>query len=167
MATSSQPDREQIMQLLSLFCAGVDRMDLGLLRSVFHPHAQVDFGEFVSGPVEHYFTYLVSPAGLPSLSRTMHQLGTITCEIDGDQAQCESYVTAYHEGGPDHPWCAGRVVIGARYIDRLERIEGRWGFSSRVCVYEFAHNLSTGQPLELPPESLGRRDKSDPRYSVL
>jgi hypothetical protein len=165
MATNTPTDRELIAQLLAMFCAGVDRMDLELLRSVFHPHAQVDFGAFVSGPLEQYLTYLASPAGLPSLSRTMHQLGTINCEIDGNRARCESYVTAYHEGGADHPWCAGCVVICARYIDRLDRLRGQWGISSRVCAYEFARNLSTGEPMNLPEESQGRRDKSDPRYA--
>ena len=159
-----ETDREQIAQLLALFCVAVDRMDLELLRSVFHPHAKVDFGAFINGPVQQYLDYLASAAGLPSLTRTMHQLGTISCDIDGNLARCESYVTAYHEGDANHPWCAGCVVIGARYIDQMERLDGTWGISSRVCVFEFARNLSTGQPMDLPPEKVGRRDKSDPRY---
>jgi len=54
--------------------------------------------------------------------------------------------------------------VWARYVDRLEKRGGRWAIASRTCVFEFARNLSTGEPMELPPEQMGRRDRNDLRY---
>ena len=164
LATNAQ-DAHEIEQLLALFCSSIDRMDFDLLKSIFHPDAHTNFGAFVNGPVQEYLEYVASPDGLPGLERTMHQLGNVNYEIEGDVAHAESYVTAYHEGPADHPWCQGFVVIWARYIDRLEKRDGRWAISARTCVFEFGRNLSSGQPLELPAENRGRRDRSDLRYA--
>jgi SnoaL-like domain len=159
-------DRYAIEQLLTRFCAAVDRMDFDVLRSSFHPDAHAHFGSFVDGPIDQYFAYVASADGLPGLERTMHQLGNISFRIEGDIAYAESYVMAYHEGALDHSWCRGLVVIGARYVDRLEKRNGEWRISDRRCVYEFARNLTRGEAVDLPPESMGRRDRSDPRYAV-
>jgi len=96
----------------------------------------------------------------------MHQLGNISYRIEGDVAFAESYVTAYHEGALDHSWCRGLVMIGARYVNRLQKRAGEWRFSDRTCVYEFPQNVTSGEVLPLPPESMGRRDRSDLRYAV-
>ena len=157
-------DRHDIEQVLARFCSAVDRMDFELLRSCFHPGARTNFGAFVNGTVEDYLEYVASPDGLPGLDRTMHQLGNVNYEVDGDVAHAESYVTAYHEAPEDHAWCQGFVVVWARYIDRLEKRDGAWRIASRTCVFEFGRNLTTGEPMELPPDQMGRRDRSDLRY---
>jgi hypothetical protein len=159
-------DRYAIEQVLTRFCSAVDRMDFDLLRTLFHTDAHVRFGAFVDGPIDQYLAFVASPEGLPALWRTMHQLGNISQRIEGDIAHAESYVTAYHEGGSDHAWCRGLVIIGARYVDCLERREGEWRISNRTCVYEFARNLTTGEALDLAPDSMGRRDRSDLHYAV-
>jgi hypothetical protein len=165
VASNGTPqDWHQIEQVLARFCTAVDRMDFDLLRRCFHPDAHADFGAFVKGPADDYLAYVASDDGLPSLDRTMHQLGNVKFEIDGDVAHAESYVTAYHEGPADHPWCKGFVVVWARYVDRLEKREGRWAIASRTCVFEFARNLTTGEPMPLPPDQMGCRDRTDPIY---
>jgi hypothetical protein len=164
-ATGSPQDWHEIEQLLALFCSAVDRMDFELLKSIFHTDAHTDFGGFVNGPVDEYLAYVASPGGLPSLHRTMHQLSNVNYVLDGDVAHAESYVTAYHEGPADHPWCPGFVVIWARYIDRLEKRDGRWRIAKRTTVVEFGRNVSSGEQLELAHQNLGRRDLSDLRYS--
>jgi hypothetical protein len=157
-------DRHEIEQVLIRFCSAVDRMDFDLLRSCFHAGAHTNFGAFVNGTVDEYLEYVASDDGLPGLERTMHQLGNVNYEIEGRVAHAESYVTAYHEGPAEHPWCKGFVVVWARYIDRLEQRGGEWRIASRTCVFEFARNLTTGEPMSLPQEQMGRRDASDARY---
>jgi hypothetical protein len=157
-------DWHQIEQVLARFCTAVDRMDFDLLRSCFHPGAHTNFGAFVNGTVDEYLEYVASPDGLPGLERTMHQLGNVNYEVTGRVAHAESYVTAYHEGAEDHAWCQGFVVVWARYVDRLEKRDGEWRIASRTCVFEFGRNFTTGQPMELPPDQMGRRDRSDLIY---
>jgi hypothetical protein len=165
MAANGTPaDWHEIEQVLARFCSAVDRMDFELLKTCFWPGARTNFGAFVNGTVEEYLEYVGSDEGLPGLDRTMHQLGNVSYEIEGDSAHAESYVTAVHEGPADHPWCNGVVVIWSRYIDRLEKRDDAWRIASRTCLFEFARNLTTGEPMPLPREQMGRRDKADLRY---
>lgn len=157
-------DRQRIEQVLAEFCVGVDRVDFELLESCFHPDAHANFGGFVNGPVSEYFEFVKGNDGLRTFERTMHHLGTSTIEIEGDVAHAQTYCVAYHEGADDHPWCKGFVVIHARYADRFERRDGRWAIASRTCLFEWSRNLTTGESLELPPENMGRRDRSDLSY---
>jgi hypothetical protein len=158
-------EREAIGQVLAEFCVGVDRLDYELIESCFHADAEVDFGGFVSGPVAGYFDFVRGPDGLGSFERTMHNLGTTTVEIDGDVAHSQAYCVAYHSGGEDHPWCKGFVVVHARYLDRLEKRDGRWAIARRVCAFEWGQNQTTGEAMELPAENLGRRDRTDLAYT--
>src|SRR4051794_14930735 len=158
-------DFHEIEQVLARFCSAVDRMDFELLRDCFHPGARTNFGAFVNGTVEEYLEYVASPDGLPGLERTMHQLGNVNYDVDGDVAHAESYVSAYHTGPEGHAWCDGFVVVWGRYVDRLERRAGGWRTASRPCVFESARNLTPGEPMPLPPEQMGRRDREDLRYA--
>lgn len=168
MASNGTPqDWHEIEQLLARFCTAVDRMDFELLETCFWPGARTNFGAFVNGTVEEYLEYVASPDGLPGLDRTLHALSNVSYEVDGDVAHAESYVTAYHSAAPDHPWCQGFVVVWARYVDRLEKRDGRWAIAERTCVFEFGRNLTTDEEMELPPDQMGRRDRSDLRYDRL
>lgn len=162
---SAAENREAIGQVLADFCVGVDRLDYELIESCFHADAEVDFGGFVSGPVAGYFEFVRGADGLGAFERTMHSLGTIAVELDGDIAHSQAYCIAYHSAGDDHPWCNGFVAIHARYLDRLEKRDGRWAITRRTCAFEWGRNLTTGEAMELPAENLGRRDRTDPSYT--
>lgn len=156
-------DRQAIHDCIVRYCRGVDRMDRELLLSAYHPDAIDDHGLFVGGP-EAFADYFLAFHG-ENQSATQHIITNHYCELDGDMAHCESYwlFAAMNRQGP--PLSLG----GGRYIDRMERREGRWAIAARKCLMDWQ-----GKPGEydLTPEqfqlTLGAgasvRDRSDPSY---
>ena len=127
-------DRQAIHDCLLRFARGVDRLDRELLLSAYHPDAIDDHGAFVGGPVD-FADWALDHHG--TFQRTTnHLILNHTCELDGDTAHTEThclYVGINVTGTVD--------VIGNRYVDRLERREGRWAIARRVCVVEWVSNL--------------------------
>jgi hypothetical protein len=136
--------RAEIQDLLLRYCRGIDRADVDLVRSVYHPGATDDHGVFSGDAAE--FAAFVIPVLTAEYTVTQHQLHNMLIEIDGDSAGSETYFTAYHrERNP--PGTKRMVVFGGRYLDRLERRDGRWGIVERVV----AHDWSDAYDLELYP----------------
>lgn len=144
--------RADIQDLLWRYCRGIDRCDADLVRSVYHPGATDDHGIFVGDAEE--FAAMVVPMLEQTYRCTQHQLSNMMIEIDGDRARAETYFTAYHrehdasEGSPDSGAEPRMVVFGGRYLDELERRDGRWGIVARVV----AHDWSDAYPLTLYPD---------------
>ena len=80
-------DRE-IRQVLARYCRGIDRLDLGLVRSCYHDDAVDEHGSFTGDPDEY-----VAWVGklLARYAMTMHVLATTSIERTGDVALVESY----------------------------------------------------------------------------
>ena len=64
-----------------------------LVRSCYHPDAVDDHGDFRGG-IDEFLAYIQQ--GLPRFERTMHFIGNVLVEPDGDRARAESYIVAYH-----------------------------------------------------------------------
>ena len=148
------------------FARGIDRHDWELVRSCYHDGALDDHGPF-KGPVEEYVAW-VSEA-LPGLAdMTMHFIGNVLIDLDGDSAQSEAYVVGYHryrrDDGSRWDWLGG-----GRYVDHFER-RGDWRIVDRVLVWEWVRD----DPVEQEWEGFGitghagvrlgspRRDGRDP-----
>jgi len=60
------------------------------------------------------------------------------------------------------------TISGGRYVDRLERRDGRWAIVDRVCLVEFmneSQSLLTGEAIAMVPGArTGRHDTTDPSY---
>ena len=69
-----------------------------------------------------------------SPSRYQHYLLNHTVDVDGDEAHAETY---YLFVGTDREPANHMTISGGRYIDRLERRDGRWAIVDRVCLVEF------------------------------
>lgn len=119
-------DHRAISQLSIDYMRALDRLDLELLRSVYHPDATDDRGFFAgSGPEFCAFAIDV----LHSHKTNHHMLGQMNIVIEGDVAFGEIYFNAYHrieEQGAEKDF----VVIG-RYVDRYERRDGVWKIAHR------------------------------------
>ena len=97
-------------------------------------------------------------AGFPV---THHSVTTHLCEVDRDVAHAESYCVFFVV-------MPGGKSIGAgaaRYVDKLERKDGRWAISARVevmdCAFELPRSSWLGEVWEeIPP----RRDRTDLSY---
>ena len=131
-------DRQDILDCLTRYCRGVDRLDKQLLLSAYHPDARDDHGVFVGNPEAFWdWVHGVHSAGQ---KLTMHTILNHTCEIEGDVAHSETYCIFYGQNVDD-----SFDIVGNRYIDRLERRDGEWRIADRVCASEWFRALYPNQ----------------------
>ncbi len=124
-------DKQEIANNLALHSRGVDRNDFDLLRSAYHPDAEVSYGMF-NGPAADMARFLTdSMAGQPV---TLHRTSNIWVKVNGDEARSESYVIAYLRTPADQGFM--QRMIGGRYLDRHQHRHGRWAISHRTYVME-------------------------------
>jgi 3-phenylpropionate/cinnamic acid dioxygenase small subunit len=123
-------DRQAIQDVLLRYCRGVDRRDFDLVRSCYHDDAYDLHGSYEGGP-DGFIEHLKRNARWDA---TMHVIGNQLIELDGDLARCESYCISYHR----HEAEAEDMVIGLRYVDRVERRQGEWRIAHRVCAMEWS-----------------------------
>jgi ketosteroid isomerase-like protein len=134
-------DRQAIHDCLMTYARAVDRLDRELLMTVYHDDAIDDHGVFAGNP-EEFADWAIAMHTATHLSH-QHCIFNSTCDLDGDVAHTETYymfVGLNREGPPF-------AMSGGRYIDRLEKRDGRWAIASRVCVRDWA-------PLTETPETL-------------
>jgi hypothetical protein len=136
-------DRDEIRQALMRYCRGVDRADEALINSAFHPGAIDDHGqprpatELARGVAQNYHGHL------------MHFTGNILIELDGDNADVESYFISFSPHEEDGKTYT-RTRAG-RYLDRFERRDGAWKMTYRMVVDEWARL----DELKRAPEGIG------------
>ena len=97
---------------------------------------------------------------LQRFETTMHFLGNVLIELDGDAAAVETYCVAYHRlVGQDVD-----SIAGLRYVDRLERRDDVWRIADRQIVVEW-NRIDDVTSLGFGPEYVrGRHDHTDPAY---
>ena len=94
-----------------------------------------------------------------------HHLLNHTAEIVGDTAHAETYYLF----GTDRDPANHMTSSGGRYVDRLERRDGRWAIVARVCVVEWITE-STSSITEdvigmLSAVQTPTKDRTDPSYA--
>ena len=129
-------DRQDILDCLTRFSRGMDRFDRELFLSAFHPDAIIAAGEFVGGPVPLYDW--ASNLHAQGQVATHHNLFNLTCEIDGDTAHTETYYLFVGRNRDETNW-----IAGGRYIDRLERRDGKWKIALRCNAVEWSGMIPT------------------------
>lgn len=156
-------DRQEITDVIYRYCRGIDRCDDELVRSCYHPDATDDHGDFRGG-VEDFIAYI--GRGLPRFERTMHFIGNVLIEPEGDVARVESYIVAYHRLARSRTKPERDYIVGLRYVDDFERRAGEWRIAARVCVFEWSR-IDPIAPNGWTPAAeatLGRRDRGDAVY---
>lgn len=167
-------DRQAIHDCLMTYSRAVDRLDRELLLSVYHPDAIDDHGGFV-GTREEFADWVIDMHTRTHLSHQHCQFNS-TCDLQGDVAHTETYymfVGMNRSGTP-------LAMSGGRYIDRLEKRNGRWAIAARVCVRDWAplaeiHETLDQSKLTVVPLSDATiallrsgaqpaRDRTDPSY---
>ena len=155
-------DRQEILDCLVATSRGNDRFDKDLIVGAYHGDGQHELGQkIISGPEygdhANHAHAAISEVNLHNV--TMH-----SCEIDGDVAHAESYVIGLFA---DKGAATSRMLAG-RYIDRLERRDGKWGIVLRRATVEVAMEgkaiLPNGQGVVGSGYLKGNRDRSDPSY---
>ncbi len=121
---------------------------LELLSRCYWPDAGVDHGIFL-GSFKDYLAWVVP--GAPTIPVTLHTLGQSLIELQAGAALVETHVTAYHRidmGGEERD-----IVIGGRYLDRMERRDQEWRISHRVMLYDWLKDF--GQSVDWSKGLLG------------
>jgi hypothetical protein len=129
-ALAKLTDRQEILDCLTRYSRGLDRHDEGLIASAFHEDALDHHGDFVGDRDE--LAVWGNALHAHSFDAHQHFLTTHTADIDGDTAHTETYwlaVLRRKESGRS-------VMIGGRYVDRLERRDGVWKIVVRRTVME-------------------------------
>lgn len=152
-------DQNEIRDVYYRYCRGIDRRQYDLVRGCYHPDAIDDHGEYIGG-VDGFIEHVERTIG--RYDRTMHFLGNILIDVDGDRARGEAYTMAYHH------LPAGKkperfFVVALRYVDDFERRDGEWRIAHRVCVFEWSRLELTGEnPYQFTEHhSRGRADQHD------
>ena len=162
-AADTLADREAIREAMARYSRGIDRLDVDLIKSAYHPDAFDDHGPF-KGLRDDFIEWIV-----PFLRReyvsTSHQLTTQSIDVQGDVAYTETYAVVVQEKktGDETLW----VVANSRYIDRFEKRDGDWRIAHRVVVTDSART-DTVAPWRgtsaLSSMTRGTRDHTDPVF---
>src|SRR5438105_2950364 len=125
-------DRLDILDCVNNQARGHDRHDVELMTSVYHDDSVDEHGPNVNpGPAYGEWANATHAAVFED---HLHNITTHTCEIDGDAAHCESYVFGAMRGRDGN----SVMLLGGRYLDRLERRDGVWRIALRRCTIEWA-----------------------------
>jgi hypothetical protein len=134
-------DRDELHQLVNNYCRAVDRADYEALRNLYHPDATDSHGAFSTGGVEQFIAQL--QAAEPYLRVSQHNITTTHFAIEGDMARGEIYCLVFHTfAGPEHDL---DVIIGGRYLDKYTKHGGRWKFSQRTILADWAYQNDPSQ----------------------
>lgn len=157
-------DREAIRDCLNRYARGLDRRDLDMLRSAFHPDA-----------TDHHGGHIVYHPAADALiadwqqrdadrAFSQHLIINTSIELDGDTAHGETYFQLLTGLDPDsRPESPRLSASGGRYVDRFERRDGEWRIAHRVVVVEYSMALDA---IDRPHHLLfARRDATDPSYA--
>ena len=124
-------DREEIRNVVHSLAHGTDRFDIEEMAAAFHEDGMDDHGTWARTPARDFPEWANRVHGGGS-DLCLHNITTHVCEINGDEAHAESYVIGamLDKGG-----LTCRLLNG-RYLDRLERRDGRWRIALRRCTVD-------------------------------
>lgn len=155
-------DKQAIRDVLSRYARGLDRMDKEMAYGVWHADGTAFYDGIFEG-TGHGFIDWVWKAH-EAMERHSHQITNVLCEIEGDRATSESYVTVVLWTRPDQAGQQHELVGRGRYLDRWSRRDGRWAIDHRIHLLD----LSSAFPLTRADVSAGaKRDRTDLSFDFI
>lgn len=156
-------DRHDIHQVLLRYARGLDRLDNELVRACYWDDAIEDHGHFVGTPDD----FIVWADGTTLMfEATQHAILNHVCDLEGDQAFCETY---YHFSGVT---AAGpNFMATGRYVDHFRKRGGEWRIANRVTLVEGTYDVPKAAHAPPPASAYrneepcqARRDRNDVSY---
>lgn len=149
-------DIQAIRDVVAMYCRGVDRLDLELVAQAYHPGA-LDHHTGFDGTAEDFVVWLGKSLGY--LAGSMHLMGNHHVEfVEANRAISETYCIATHWGAAEQL----NFTSGVRYVDLMERRDGRWAIAERWAAREWTRREMFIAPEKPGPR--GRRDGDDPLH---
>lgn len=180
--------KQEIQDLCYRYARGADRLDADSWASAFWENGT--FGQPQSDePIASYANQIVAVMG-KLFALTHHQNGNILIDfVDDDHATTEVYFRAFHltkaDASPDElRYIIGEqrfaelshadgdvydVVVGGRYLDKVERREGVWKIKNRSLIFDYttvqrSTALHPSQGMAALSAGTMARDRTDPSY---
>jgi len=154
--------KQEIREVLSRYCRGLDRMDKAMAYSVWHEDGTADYEGIFKGK-GHAFVEWVWEAHA-RMSCHSHQVTNVLVELDGEFATSEAYVTVML-------WLAGEamdrqteIVVRGRYLDRWSKRAGRWAIDHRTHLVDAQSIRQVTRGKSTPSAA---RDESDPSFGFI
>lgn len=152
-------DKQKLHENLMLYCRGIDRYDIPLIKSTYWDDSWDDHGSFVGPGVDW------AAAGLTwreLLYNNNHHVTNVLIELEGDRARRESmFMCVTNRKDP-----RVSVFLGGRYRDLCERRDNEWRVLHRVCIWDWVESYPTTGGWEMvgvPPNSnWGQFHPNDP-----
>ena len=154
--------KQEIRDVLSRYCRGLDRMDKEMAYAVWHEGGTAHYHGIYEG-TGHGFVDWVWEAHA-GMERHSHQITNVLIEVDGERASSEAYVTVVLWTLPEDDGAQTEIVARGRYLDRWSRRDGRWAIDHREHLVDAHsnHALSRGEVSEA-----STRDVRDPSFAYL
>jgi len=151
--------RTAIEDCLKRFARAVDRQDWKAAREAYHDGAFDDHG-FFKGPPDAFLAHIEKLHA--QQDHSMHFNTNVLIEFQArDRAFVETYVLVLQR------FSDRRVTASARYLDRFEHRDGKWGVTHRTLVFGDMVSEPMSEPPRFPPEFVVQKHGlDDPLYTL-
>jgi len=153
-------DRQAIQDVMVRYTHLLDCHDWEALQNeVFHPDAVVDYGVTSFGAISgtpRFLCQQLEPIYEREYDWHYHVIGNHWADVQGDTAHAQTYCVTYalRKDGK------GIRSLHIRYLDRLEKRQGRWKLALRRMVLDAQSEI----PAKQEGVSERRWDRTDPSY---
>jgi len=158
-------DHHEIKKTLSEYCHGCDRCDEARMGSVYLDDSWDDHGAIQARGPE--FARVMTAQVLRKTNSLSHLLGQSQIKVNGDEAGAETYFLAVsrstREDGVE--MCN---QLGGRYVDTLQRENGRWRIKHRCVVRDWSISMPIEHDWTIDAGlKEGTRSNADPSFAAL
>ena len=153
-------DKDAIRDVVLRYCRGIDRRDADLIRSAYHHDVTEHHGAYRGDSVDDFVDYAGGRSDL--FDRVCHYVTNHLIELDGDVAYSEAYAIALHRSRIDG--VESNTIFGGRYVDTMERRDGRWAIADRVVVCDWSRVDIVDPWTREELFASGMNDRTDPVY---
>lgn len=132
-------DHYEIRKTLAEYCHGCDRGDAEMMAGVYTGPDSFDDHASVRAPGPEY-ARVMTQIIRERTEAIWHGLGQSLIKVDGDTAGAETFFLALMRlpAGDVRPVIN---LLAGRFVDRFERIDGKWKIKHRTCVRDTSISL--------------------------
>ncbi|MBW1901552.1 MAG: nuclear transport factor 2 family protein [Deltaproteobacteria bacterium] len=154
--------KQEIRDVLSRYCRGLDRMDKEMAYSVWHDDATALYYDMYEGTGHGFIDWVwVAHGGMQCHS---HQITNVLTRVDGDKAVSEAYVSLVLWTMPSDDGKQMEIAVRGRYLDRWSLRDNKWAIDHRefVTATHTLRHLTKG-----PVSDKSTRDMTDASFDFI